>query len=328
MIREHAGRYGVAPLVAFAARKYVSSADRAWCDRVLIASWTRHERMLRHLEFVLGLLADEKIPAISLKGPLLAQRYYAPAFLRKPSMDLDLAVIEQDLGRACDVLTRAGYKQDVLITEALTRGHHLVMSHPSRPKVELHFRLSHQSLGIPVHQFFERTVSCRLPNGRDAEILGSADQLLHLTLHLAHSRFGTLFHLDEIRRVCRAEPLGIRAEAIGRAVDHRFCGALRMIDLAFRVHWGERFLPPEIEVPATWLDWRLNETLYKQFELWSAPGRRFSPVMRLWGRWLDFQITDAPSDAFRIVKHLARSARFPYVRRVWATAKDLTYGPD
>ena len=74
-IKEHSGRYGVAALIAYAARPHVSAAERIWCDRVLAESWVRHERMLRHLEYVLGLLADEKIPVISLKGPLLAQRY-------------------------------------------------------------------------------------------------------------------------------------------------------------------------------------------------------------------------------------------------------------
>src|ERR1035438_9215503 len=101
-IKEHAGSYGVAALVAYAARSHVSPAERSWCDRILVENWVRHERMLSQLEYILGLLADEGIPVIALKGPLLAQRYYEPAFLRKPSMDLDLAVTEGDLRAACN----------------------------------------------------------------------------------------------------------------------------------------------------------------------------------------------------------------------------------
>jgi hypothetical protein len=242
-------------------------------------------------------------------------------------MDLDLAIIEDDLENACKVLIGIGYKQDMPVVEALARSHHVKLSHPSRPTVELHFRLSHMSLGIPVDQFFDRAVSWRLPNGREALVLGPADQLLHLVLHLATSRFGTLFHLCEIRRVSNAEPLAVRAEAVGRAVDHRFCGVLRMTDVAFRIRWGEPLLPADAGVPATWLNWRLNEKLYEAFDFWSTPGRRLTLGVRLQGRWLDFQLTDGPSDAMRSIKLLAQTARFQLARRAWGTIKSLSYVP-
>jgi hypothetical protein len=327
-IKENAGRYGVAALVAYAARAHVSPKERAWCDRVLIESWTRHERMLRHLEFVLGLLANEKIRAISLKGPLLAERYYTPAFLRKPAMDLDVAVAGHDLEGACNALVKGGYKQDAPISEAQAWSHHVTLSHPSKPRVELHFRLSHHALGIPVDQFFDRAISRSLPNGQEALVLGPADQILHLALHLAHSRFGTLFNLYELRRVCRAEPPSVRAEAIQRAIDHHFCGVLRMVDIAFRVRWNEPFLPLEVVLPRTWLNGRLNEKLYDDFERWSVPGRPLSLAGRLWGRWLEFQITDAPSDALRSFKLLGQTARFRVAKRAWGTIKNVKYGPD
>jgi Uncharacterised nucleotidyltransferase len=326
-IKQHSGSYGVAPLVAYAVRSHLSPPERVWCDRVLVDSWARHDAMLRQLEYVLGLLTDKGIPAIALKGPLLARRYYEPAFLRKPSMDLDLAVTEQDLGAACNVLVGAGYQQNAPIGEALALSHHVTLSHPSRPRVELHFRLSHQTLGIPVDQLFERTIPCRLPAGPEARVLGPADQLLHLVLHLAQSRFGTLFHLYEIRRAFNAESPAVRAEALQRAVDHRFCGALRMMDVAFRTRLGEPFLPPGASIPSTWLNWRLNENLYRSFELWSVPGRQLNLAARLWGRWLEFQITDAPSDALRSMKLLAQTARFQISSRAWGTMKNLTYAP-
>ena len=309
-IKENAGRYGVAALVASAVRSHVSPAERLWCDRALTESWVRHERLLHNLEFVLGLLADENIPVISLKGPLLAQQYYTPAFLRKPSVDLDLAVTEQDLESACNALVKVGYTLDEPIKKAKAINHHVALSHSSRARLELHFRLSHQTLGIPVDQFFRRTASSRLPGGLEAQVLGPADQLLHLILHLAHSRFGTLFHLYEIRRVCRVEPLSVRVEAVRMAIDHHFCGALRMVDLAFRAHWGEPFFPPEVVVPKTWLNWRLNQKLYAEFERWSEPDRELTLAARLWGRWLDFQITDSPFEAIRSVKLFGQTARF------------------
>jgi len=327
LIKEHAGRYGVAPLIAYVARHHASPGESRWCEQILLDSWKRHGRMLGHLQHVLGLLNGKGIPTISLKGPLLARRYYTPAFLRKPSMDLDLAVTEPDLGNACDVLVAAGYKQDASVRDSLTRSHHVTLVHRSKPRIELHFRLSHQALGIPVGQFFERVISCRLPNGKDAQVLGPADQLLHLILHLAHSRFGTLFHLYEIRRVCRSEPPAILEEAIQRAIEHHFCGVLQMIEIAFRARWQERFLPAEVEIPATWLNWRLNEKLYEEFESWSTPGRELTLPARLEGRWLDFQITDTPSDIVRWIMLMKHTAYFQIARRGWGTAKHLVYGP-
>ncbi len=110
IVKANAGRHGAAPLIAFIARPHVSQPDRAWCDRILVSSWKKHEQNLRHLDYVLSILDDAAIPALVLKGPVMACRYYQPAFLRKPSGDLDLAVRKEDLDRACEALAHAGYR--------------------------------------------------------------------------------------------------------------------------------------------------------------------------------------------------------------------------
>lgn len=326
LVEAHAARYGVAPLIAYVVRLHVSGPRRVWCDRVLVESWGRYERMLGHLQYVFGLFADAGIPAISLKGPLLAQRYYQPPFLRRPSGDLDIAVAECDLERATALLVKAGYTPDTSIAEALARSHHAIFSHSSRPRIELHFRLSHMTLGIPVEQFFDRAVVSRLPNGIEVKVLGPADQLLHLMLHLATARFGTLFHLYEVRRAFQAESAEVRAEAFHRTIEYHFAGVLRMVDIAFRVRFGEPLIPPGTPIPETWLNRRLNEKLYRQFEFWSLPDSELTLGARLWGRWLDFQITDTASDAMRALRLLIQSARFGIANRAWGKIGSLTYG--
>jgi Uncharacterised nucleotidyltransferase len=325
LIKEYCAAYGVAPLVASVARSCVPGEERAWCDKVLVNSWRRHEQMLRHVEKLSALFASANIPHISLKGPLLARRYYDIPFLRKPSMDVDLAVVERDLEHAVDVLVGIGYKPVNSIRYAIARDHHVELCHPSLPKVELHFRLSHMALGIPVDEFFERAISFPLPNGTEVKVLSPADQILHLVLHLTQSRFGTLFHLYEVRRVCQVESLDSRAEAVRRAAHHHFSGAIRMMDVAFRVRWNEPFLPPGAKLPNTWLHWRLTPALYRAFERWSVPGRGLSLATRLYGRWLDFQLTDGPSDAFRVAAYFATSARLQLARRQWGTVKTLRF---
>ena len=218
-IRPHAVRHGAAPLVAFIARPHVPSAGRTWCDRILAESWTSHSRLLRQLDDVLSILDDADIPSLSLKGPLLAQRYYQPAFLRKPSGDLDLAVRKADLDRAIEALARAGYVPEPRMREARATNHHLTLEHPSRPHVELHFNMSHKALGIPVDEFIDRSVTYSLPSGRASRILTPADEILHLVLHRAAGRFATLFHLYEVRKIWNCAPLSVRQEAVRRAAD-------------------------------------------------------------------------------------------------------------
>lgn len=309
-IKQNAGRYGVAALIAYTVRPHVSRDDRSWCDRVLTESWGRYERMLQQLDYLLGIFAAENIPVLALKGPLLARRYYDPPFLRKASMDLDLAVAAADLERAYQALAKIGYTPSASVREALRESHHLELDHPTRPHLELHFRLSHRAMGIPVDEFFDRAVSVPLPTGREACVLGPADQILHLILHLTQSRFGTLFHLYEIRRVCRAEPPEVLVETVRRAVSHHYCGALRMMDIAFRLRWNEPLIPPHASVPKTWLNWRLTPRLYRTFEGFSLPGREISVFGRIWARWLDFQLTDGPADAWRAAASFFETARF------------------
>jgi len=242
-------------------------------------------------------------------------------------MDLDLAVAARDLARACELLTDLGYEPEVSMPEALVRSHHVVLTHPSGPNVELHFRLSHQTLGIKVEEFFERAIPCHLPDGREVLVLSPADQILHLVLHLAHSRFGTLFHFYEIKRVCFAETVDARSEAISRAVKHGFCGALRMTELAFRTLLGIPFLPSDISIPQTWLNWRLTETLFREMEAWSEPGRSLTLAARLEGRWLDFQMTDTPLHGARMLANIAQTTRYRLKQRAWGTTRKIGYTP-
>jgi hypothetical protein len=138
-----AERFGVAEPVAFTVRPHVPAVYRFWRDGILASSWGHHERNLRDLEWIAGLLEADGIVPLALKGPALARRHYEPAFLRRPSLDLDLAVRGKDLERACRILVRAGYRLRMPVAEARNRTHHVELSHSCRRHLELHFRLSH-----------------------------------------------------------------------------------------------------------------------------------------------------------------------------------------
>jgi hypothetical protein len=315
LVRNQSKQLGVAPLIAYIVRPHVSGPDREWCDAILTRSWTRHENSLRHLRFVLGVLNDAGIETLSLKGPLLAQRYYNPPFLRRPSVDLDIAVRARDLQRACEALVRSGYVRTRSLEEDLACSHHVELTHPGRKAVELHFRASHGLLGVLVDEFFDRSLACAIPGGGMARVPGPADEILQLVLHLAKDRYKPIFHLYEIRRLWRATSPAIREEVISRAASHHFQGVIALTEVAFRVRWGEPFLPPDSPhllaiKRGTWLHRKYDERLYTAFESASAEGLEHRPGDRVRGRWLQFQITDRPIDAVRLLGLLGRIAWF------------------
>lgn len=318
IIKANSSRHGVAQLVASLARPHLSGPERAWCDQILTRSWTRHTENLAHVDEAIGVLHASGIVSVVLKGALQARRHYSPPFLRKPSGDVDLAVCRKDLAGACLAFENQGYKCTFSIDEATRRSHHIELTHPSRPHLELHFRLSHGAYGVEVDEFLGRAVPQDIPGGCQAMVLCPSDELFHLVLHRSHGRFATLFHLLEIRRIWRNASPEIRKQATALAVRHHFAGAFRLNALAFERHWNETFLLPG-ELPRTWLDWRITPGLLENFELLSDPGRTLPLTVRLRRRWLDFQLTDTPEDALRFLKVMARVAGYQLLSRGWKT---------
>ena len=107
-----AGREGVAPLLAYVLR-HEPMLHSALLDR-LETEWRRAKgRSLHAAESLRSLLEAFRvagIPAIPLKGPLLAERLYPDPALR-PTSDLDLLIGKADLGRVDELLSRLGYRR-------------------------------------------------------------------------------------------------------------------------------------------------------------------------------------------------------------------------
>jgi len=301
-IKDQASKMGVAPLIADIARPNLPLREQLWCDDVLTQSWVSHEISLSALKRILILLNEAGVPALALKGPVLALRYYSPPYLRKPSVDLDLAVREEDLERACAALVASGYKLAGSILDAKRFSHHVVLTHADYCPVELHFRLSHGVSGIRVDDLFSRAIRFELPRGSSALTLSPADEALHLILHLVQDRFALLFHLVELRRIWAATPLPVREEAIERGIAYGFAATLKLADAAYRACWNEPLLPESIELPKTWLHWRLNENLYRAMQKNASATVENSLTTRLRGRWFDLQVTDTPKAAFEMLR--------------------------
>jgi hypothetical protein len=319
LIKESARRHGLRPLIAWIALPHAGGEKRAWCEQILVRSRERHLSNLRSLCEINAALDKRGIRAVSMKGPLLARRYYSPPFLRKPSTDLDLAVAESDLERALNALTGLGFKLDINVHESRTRSHHLELSHPTLPKVELHFRLSHGAFGIPVDGFIERAHRHELPGGPALWVLNPADELFHLVLHRAYGRFATLFHLYEIKKIVQAVSPSVVNDAIQTAKTHHFLGAFLLTDVALRTRWETSLLPLDNAGGRTWLQFRINPGLYRSFETFSDPNRQLTLSTRLHRRWIDLQITDGPTDALRLLGVMTRVGWFQIRHQGWRT---------
>ena len=298
---------GLGPLVARRIRPFVADRERGRCDEILRKSWTRHDRMLSAVAQVAEAMEAGGVRALALKGPVLAARYYQPPFLRRPSGDLDIGVADADLERGCDVLTSLGYRLWRNLAKTRATSHHAILIQPegSRlPLIDLHFRLTHGRLGIPIADLLDAAVPYQLPGGPETLVLDPADELLHLGLHSVYGRFNPFFHVFEFRRLWNASESVVRERAVRKAVDRHLAGGLRMVDVALRRIWGEQ-LVPDGALPRTWLDSRINERLLGDFERWTAETRRDGGPgstlrSRVGGRLLDFQLTDRPVDGVRL----------------------------
>jgi hypothetical protein len=320
-IQRAAVRHRLAPLVAYTVRTHVTGAALAWCDQMLAASWKKYRQSLTDLEFAAGLLHERGIQPLALKGPVTAARHYRPAFLRKPSGDLDLGIRDAQFGQAVETLVCAGYTPAETLRRARAFDHHLVMSHPKRMTIELHFRLSHGPFGLPVDPFFDTAVPYRLPNGVEVLTLQGADELLHLALHAVGDRFTPFFNLYEFRRISAScSPDTIR-RAVEKAIMCHFAGVFSLIDAAFQAVWHETFVPPDMTLPTTWLQGRINENLYFDCVDWVSSDRVHTLRSRLRGRWLDFQTTDRVSDALRMIAFMSRFALVQLRNRGWRTIR-------
>ncbi len=307
-IQEVAVTRRMAAVVAYAIREHASPEQRRWCDQTLAHAWRRHDECIRQLDYVLGLLSEGGIEVLCLKGPILGRLHFPLPFLRRASVDIDLAVRDSDLERAALVLTQNGYCQESTILEARTTSHHLVMSIDNRPRVELHTRLSHATRGVPVDELFHRAEHHPLPTGRVARIPGPADELLGLLLHLANDRFSSFFHLFEFRRIWRRADDKLRHTVVQEAIKHHFSAVLWLTEIAMRSVWNEPFLPTDAIVPRTWLQNRLNLTLLNELAGTVAGGDKRTLALRLRGRWLDLQTTDTVADAIKMLALIIRVA--------------------
>lgn len=153
------------------------------------------------LRKVLSAMKGAGIRAVSLKGPLLAHRFYENGVVR-PSQDLDVLLDPDALEPAALALVPLGYEREGRDIERFyhEHHHHVRLLHATLPTLELHFH-AHRGFGtvLPAASLLARAVSSGVPGWGDALVLSPEDEFLYLAVHAAGHRFQSLMWLFDLK---------------------------------------------------------------------------------------------------------------------------------
>jgi Uncharacterised nucleotidyltransferase len=154
-------------------------------------------RLRRELTRVIGALTEAGIPALALKGIVLAHAAYDDPSLR-PMTDLDLLVPHGERGNAVNVLRKLGFDYPqglpILLREHNSRldpkQEHAppLQSSESRVLVEVHTELecSEPIFRVPAGEFWSRSTLAAI-GGLRIRTLCPEDNLFHICLHQARA---------------------------------------------------------------------------------------------------------------------------------------------
>jgi hypothetical protein len=171
------------------------------CRQATVRLLWRQTLLLR----IVSALHKAQIAVAVLKGVPLAMRVYPHASVRR-TWDFDLLIRPEELLDAARVLQTVGYRQTGNWDLDIRYHHHVVMTHPAMPPVELHFR-PHRALGIlwDTAAILQR----RQPAGvlPDIDVLSPEDELIHLCVHASANRWRALCLLLDIHLFVQHDPL-------------------------------------------------------------------------------------------------------------------------
>lgn len=182
-----------------------------------------HLAMLRRIDAALT------VPAIALKGPQLAARYYVRPSARGTT-DIDLLVAEQDVDSALASLKAVGYElADSLekVAWAFRNHHHIHLVRPGAPDLELHFH-AYRGFGITLRNELLAERSLPADGFSAIRVPAAEDELVYLAVHAAAHRFGRLGWLYDLRLVVERMPSGAIAAAGARAREWGVARALAL----------------------------------------------------------------------------------------------------
>ncbi len=214
--------------LAWVTSAWLPPSEKTWRDQVLMTHHRRHAQRLSALRRLVEAFAGEGIPCVSLKGPLLAERFYDQPFLR-PANDLDLLVREEDIGRAARLMMKLGFDLPGSRPWRLHREIDKHLDFPSTaqlPRVEIHYRLKGGGAFLPAGEFIERACKWSSPAGFESMVFSPADELFYCGVHAANHAFHRIRWLYDTLRIARhltgAEQQSVRELVLRHSQTGRF----------------------------------------------------------------------------------------------------------
>ncbi len=180
-------------------------------------------RLTAELFRLLEIFAAKGIPALVIKGPVLAMRAYGNPAVRSYG-DLDLLVRQKDIRRATESMLASGYEAAVslrAIDEGKIPGQYLFSKPDSKLLVEVHndFTLRYFPRPMPIEDFFARQIRVRL-DAYEAPALAVEDELVLICIHGAKHFWERLMWIADVAALASRQTSidWERATASARAV--------------------------------------------------------------------------------------------------------------
>ena len=192
-------------------------------------------RMTAELFRLFELFAARGIPALVVKGPVLAMHAYADPAMRSYG-DLDLLVRQRDIRRATESLQAAGYEATVplsAIDAGKIPGQFLFAKPDANLLVELHndFTLRYFPRRLPLEKLFARRVLVRL-DGHEAPALAVEDELVYICVHGATHLWERLSWIADVAGLVTRQS-GIDWQGVAKMAQD--VGAERMLRTGLRL---------------------------------------------------------------------------------------------
>jgi hypothetical protein len=235
-----AEHHGVAPLVYQALRVYAGSVPPAVLDELR----NRYEHNVRrNLRFtaelfrILDCFEAYAIPAIPLKGPVLAETVYGDLALRDFS-DLDVLVHRDDLMKAKAALGALGYVANIPLSETeecayLATGYEYTFDGPAgKNLLEIQWDILPRfyAVDFDIGEFFARANNINVW-GRAVRALSPEDLMLALCVHAAKHAWVRVHWLRDIAGV--VETQGLDWTVFERRAAE--LGIVRMVSVSLRL---------------------------------------------------------------------------------------------
>lgn len=231
-----AARHAVAPLVYRPLAAQAASRPLAHALDALRALFEENARrnlvLTRHLLDAVDALEHAGIPALPIKGPVLAVSAYGDIAARQFG-DLDVLVPRRDIGRARTALAELGYRWAAALDPGpeqalMGADYHLALEHPAAGvTLEVHWALGRGGAGAMRRARWAWRHAQRMPLlGRELHTLSREALLVYLCVHATKHAWQNLQMVCDVAAVTHA---GSRLDWL--AVEHlaRDTGARRAV---------------------------------------------------------------------------------------------------